>query len=277
MIVWHQGALRPIEAVRIDPTDRGFLLADGCFETMRARDGRILRLDRHWARLARGAAELGIPLPLDPTALATAARELLLANGLARGEAALRLTLSRGPGPRGLLPPEEPVPNLLLVAFPPPEPVPPARAILVRRVRRNELSLTSRIKSLAYLDSILALREAHAAGGDEALLANTAGRLACASAANLFVVIEGRIWTPSVEEGALPGVTRTVLLERARAAGLPVVEAQLPRHLLAHATEVFTTNALRGVRSIASLDGRNLPESCPGPLTCRVRELLEEE
>lgn len=105
MIVWHQGALRPLEAVRIDPTDRGLALADGLFETMKARDGRVLHLERHWARLAEGARLLGIPLPLDETGLAAAARELLLANGLARGDAAVRLTLTRGPAPRGLLPP----------------------------------------------------------------------------------------------------------------------------------------------------------------------------
>ncbi|MCX8101695.1 MAG: aminotransferase class IV [Geminicoccaceae bacterium] len=224
MIVWHQGALRPVETVRIDPTDRGLLLADGLFETMRARDGRILRLERHWARLSDGARLLDIPLPLDESGLAAAARELLLANGFARGEAALRLTLTRGPGPRGLMPPERPSPTLLLVAFPLPEPAAAARAVLVRGVRRNELSPASRIKSLAYLDQILALREAIAAGGDEALLCNTAGRLACAAVGNLFLVIEGRIWTPSVGEGALPGVTRAVLLERARAEGLLAVE-----------------------------------------------------
>ncbi|MCS6877811.1 MAG: aminotransferase class IV [Geminicoccaceae bacterium] len=277
MIVWHQGALRPVEATRIDPTDRGLALADGLFETMKARDGRILRLERHWLRLAEGAKLLGIPLPLDETGLAAAARELLLANGFARGEAALRLTLTRGPAPRGLLPPERPTPTVLLTAFPLPEAPPPARAVLVKSVRRNEHSPTSRIKSLAYLDQILALREAIAAGGDEALLCNTAGRLACASAANLFLVVDGRIWTPAPSEGALPGVTRAVLLERARARGLLVVEAELPRHLLARAQEAFTTNALSGLRPIASVDGFAFPEPCPGPITRRLAELLEAE
>jgi branched-chain amino acid aminotransferase len=277
VIVWHQGALRPIEAVRIDPTDRGFTLADGLFETMRARDGRVLRLERHWARLSEGARLLDIPLPLDAPGLAAAARELLLANGFARGEAALRLTLTRGPGPRGLLPPERPTPTLLLAGFPAPEPAPPVRAVLVKGVRRNELSPASRIKSLAYLDQLLALREAVAAGGEEALLCNTAGRLACASTANLFLVVEGRVWTPSVGEGALPGVTRAVLLERARAQGIFAVEAEVPRHLLARAEEIFTTNALRGIRAVASVDGRALAGPCPGPLTRRLQELLEPE
>lgn len=277
MIVWHQGALRPIEAVRIDPTDRGLLLADGLFETMRTRDGRLLRLERHWTRLSDGARLLDIPLPLDEPGLAAAARELLLANGFARGEAALRLTLTRGPGPRGLAPPERPTPTMVLAAFPPPDPAPPARAVLIRSIRRNEFSPTSRIKSLAYLDQILAMRDAVAVGGDEALLCNTAGRLACASAANLFLVVEGRLWTPSVGEGALPGVTRAVLLERARSEGLPVVEAEVPPHLLARAEEIFTTNALRGVRPVASVDGRVLGGPWPGPVTRRVQALLEAE
>lgn len=275
MIVWHQGALRPLEAVRIDPTDRGLALADGLFETMKARDGRVLHLERHWARLAEGARLLGIPLPLDETGLAAAARELLLANGLARGDAAVRLTLTRGPAPRGLLPPERPTPTLVMTAFACPEALPPARAVLVKGVRRNELSPASRIKSLAYLDQILALREALAAGGDEAILCNTQGRLACASAANLFLVIEDRIWTPALSEGALPGIARALLLERARAQGLLAVEGELPRHLLARAREAFTTNVLTGVRAIASVDGFLFPEPCPGPLTRRLAELLE--
>lgn len=277
MILWYQGTLRPVEAVGIDPADRGFLLADGLFETMRARDGRVLWLERHWERLSQGAALLGIPLPVDAPGLAVAARELLLVNGFARGEAALRLTLTRGPGPRGLVPPERPTPTVVLAAFPPPERASPARAILIKGVRRNEHSPTSRIKSLSYLDQVLALREAMAAGGDEALLCNTAGRLVCASAANLFLVIEGRVWTPSVGEGALPGVTRAVLLERARRKGLIVVEATLPVHLLARADEIFTTNALRGVRPVASVDGRTLASPCPGPLTRHLQELLELE
>lgn len=277
MIVWHQGALRPIEAVRIDPSDRGFLLADGLFETMRTRDGRILRLERHWRRLTDGARLLGIPVPLDEPGLAAAARELLLANGFARGDAVVRLTLGRGPGPRGLVPPEPSTPTLLLAAFPLPEDCPPARAVLITSVRRNEFSPASRIKSTACLDQILALREALAAGGEEAFLCNTAGRLVCASAANLFLVVEGRIWTPSATEGALPGVMRAVLLERARTAGSLVVEAEVPRHLLARAEEIFTTNAIRGIRPIASVDGRELPKPPPGPVTRRLQELLEEE
>lgn len=277
VIVWYQGALRPVEAIRIDPADRGLLLADGLFETMRARDGRILRPERHWARLSEGARLLGIPLPVDEPSLAVAARELLLANGFVRGEAALRLTLTRGPGPRGLAPPERPTPTMILAAFPPADPAPPARAVLIRSIRRNEFSPTSRIKSLVYLDQILAMRDAVAVGGDEALLCNTAGRLACASAANLFLVVEGRLWTPSVGEGALPGVTRAVLLERARSEGLPVVEAEVSPHLLARAEEVFTTNALRGVRPVASIDGRVLDGPCPGPMTRRLQALLEPE
>ncbi|MCX7631623.1 MAG: aminotransferase class IV, partial [Geminicoccaceae bacterium] len=106
---------------------------------------------------------------------------------------------------------------------------------------------------------------------------NTAGRLACAAVGNLFLVIEGRIWTPAVGEGALPGVTRAVLLERARVEGLLAVEAEVPRHLLARAEEAFTTNALVGVRPIGSIDGRPLPIACPGPVTQRVAALLEAE
>src|SRR5918992_6403057 len=157
---------------RIDPRDRGFLLGDGLFETMRAERGRVPLLDRHLGRLEAGAATLGVPLPAPRAALAAACLEVLQANRLADKDAALRITVSRGPGPRGLAPPDEPAPTLLIAAAAMADVAPaPARAV-ISGIRRNEQSPLSRIKSLSYLDAVLALREARARGADEALLCN---------------------------------------------------------------------------------------------------------
>lgn len=239
---------------------------------MRAEAGRVRRLEAHLARLRQGASVLGLPVPLDDAALGDALTATLAANGLERAGAALRLTLTRGPGPRGLLPPEPARPTLMIAAFPLPPPRPPAVAVVVEAVRRNEHSPTSRLKTLAYLDQVLALREARAAGGDEAILRCTAGRLACASAANLFLVIAGGARTPPVEDGALPGVTRQRLLAIGPAAGIDVTASPLPGEAWQAAAEAFVTNSLAGIRPIRTLMGRSLP--APGPLTERLAALL---
>src|SRR3954454_19945578 len=135
MILWLDGALLPAGEAWIDPADRGLLLGDGLFETMRAEAGRVLRLARHLARLRGGAGVLGIPVPRDDAEIERALAETLEANGLER--AAVRLTLTRGPGPRGLLPPETPQATLMTGPSEVPPPRPPARAIVARGVRRN--------------------------------------------------------------------------------------------------------------------------------------------
>jgi branched-chain amino acid aminotransferase len=277
MILWLDGALVPAAEARIDPADRGFLLADGLFETMRAQASRVVRLERHLGRLREGAGVLGIPLPSDDAALARAMALTLDANGLGEGSAALRLTLTRGPAPRGLLPPEVPAPTLLIAAFPLPPPRPPARALVAKTVRRNEASPASRLKALGYLDNVLALREAVAAGGDEAILLNGKGRLACAAAANLFLVVDDTVLTPPVTEGVLPGVTRGRLIELAAATGLRVVERPLAQPTIERTAEAFLTNSLQLVRPVAELGGRALPGPCPGPITELLGQALATE
>lgn len=267
-MLWLNGALLDESEASLSPADRGLLLADGLFETMRADAGHVRHLAAHLARLRQGAAVLGLPVPYSDDELAGALAGLLSAEGLAGTAAALRLTLTRGPGPRGLLPPAAPRPTLMLAAFPLPPPREPSRAVLVESVRRNEHSPTARLKTLAYLDQILALREATQAGGDEALLCCTAGRLACASAANLFLVIDGKVLTPRVEDGALPGITRSRLLQLAPRAGLAVEAAPLPVGTLQRTSEAFTTNSLGGIRPIGWLAGRTL--EAPGPMTAQL-------
>jgi branched-chain amino acid aminotransferase len=271
-MMWLNGALVADDQARLSPADRGFLLADGLFETMRAESGRVRRLAAHLARLHQGIATLGLPIPLGDDGIADALAATLAANALSDRAAALRLTLTRGPGPRGLLPPESAQPTLMIAAFSMPAPRGPAHAMLVTSVRRNEHSPTSRLKTLAYLDQILALREARSAGADEAILRCTAGRLACASAANLFLVVDGRVLTPPIDDGALPGVTRERLLEIAPATRIAAMASPLPVEALREASEAFVTSSLAGIRPIGTLAGRALP--APGPLTQRLMTAL---
>lgn len=249
-LAWLNGALEPLDQARIDPTDRGFLLGDGLFETLRAERGAPLHASRHLARLRAGAAVLAIPLPWPDDALIDAMAAVLA--GLAHQEAALRLTLTRGLGPRGVLPPEAPRPTCLMTAAPLPPPPLPARVVTASVTCRNEQSPLSRLKTLNYLDSILARQEAASLGADDAILLNTAGRVAEATAGTLFISLCGETLTPPVSEGALPGIARALLLESGAAIERPVTRADL-----ALADSAFIANSLHR-RAIRWLDGKEL-------------------
>lgn len=259
MIVWLNGELVRTEDARIDPRDRGFLLGDGLFETLLARYGRIAFLDTHVVRLSAGGNILGIPMPASTRHLAIACGMLLEANGLmAAPRVALRITLTRGPGPRGLLPPEEPRPTLMISAAVSPPPAAAQTAILATP-RRNALSPVSRLKALPYLDNLLAREEARSRGADEALLLDTSGHLACASVANVFLWEKDRLVTPAEECGILPGVTRAAVLELAERLGIDTAEDMIAPQRLARADGAFLTNSLIGVMPLSRIEQREMP------------------
>ncbi len=251
--VYLNGDLRAASDVGIDPRDRGFLLGDGVFETLRARSGHTERLDAHLARLRRGAAALSIPLPQRDAALADAIAAVLAENGLTSGTASLRITLSRGPGGRGLPPPDSVAPTLLITASAASDAPMPAARVALTSVARNRHSPTANIKCLGYADQVIARMQATDAGCDEALMPNDAGRLACASAANLFLLRGGRLISPSLDEGVLAGVTRAALLALAPGLGLAVEERPVEPAELAEADAVLLTNSLIGVRAVAQV------------------------
>jgi len=266
-LVYLNGQLLPLSQARIDPTDRGLLLGDGLFETMRAEAGRIFRLGAHLARLRSGAGVLRLPLSLSDDELSAALQMTLAANELTTSSAALRLTLTRGLGPRGLLPPTDPRPTLLMTTSQLPDsPLAPATAHIAS-IRRNEHSPLSNLKSLNYLDNLLARQEAAAHGADEALLLNTAGHLAEASSANLFVVMGGVLRTPPLADGVLPGITRAVVLELAAEMGQPAVEASLTPADLARAEEAFLTNSMIGVRALVRVGEQRVGRGEAGSIT----------
>ena len=176
--------------------------------------------------------------------------EVLATNGLRNGS--LRLTLSRGRAPRGLTTPAAVRPTLLISAARTGPALGPARIVTAVATRRNERSASSGIKSLSYLDNVLARREAERAGADDAILLNTRDRVAEATGANLVVLLDGSLLTPPVEDGALPGIARGVLIE----AGL-LRTASLRHDELKRAEAMFLCNSL-SIRGVASLDGRSM-------------------
>jgi branched-chain amino acid aminotransferase len=275
-MIYLNGQIITTSDTHIDPSDRGLLLGDGIFETMRAYQGRIFRLDDHLGRLHQGADFLGIPIPLSKDELARGLHATLEANQLSQRDASLRLTLTRGPGPRGLLPPPEPTPTILITAAPLTQTTFPPAVAIIASIRRNEHSPLANIKSLNYLDSILARQEAEIQGADEAILLNTAGNLAEASAANQFVVINGILHTPPIHDGALPGITRAVVLELAKQLGIPAQEPTLTREDLFTAQEAFLTNSLIEIRPLVQVDHHVLGNGEIGNITRQLQSAYRE-
>ncbi len=253
------GVLVEQDAARIDPTDRGLLLGDGVFETIAVRSGAVRRLPAHLARLRLGAAVLDIPLSQTDEHIGALILETLAANTLT--DAVVRVTLTRGPGGRGIVAPAEPKPTLMISAAPRPAPAEPARVIIAQDTRRNEFSPLALIKSLNYLDNIIARAEATAQNADDALLLNTAGRVAESTVANIFLLVNGGLITPPVSEGALPGVMRAETIKLARAEEHPVTV-----DILGQASEIFLTNAL-GLRSVVKIGEHTVGDGEPGLIT----------
>jgi len=255
--------------------DRGLLYGYGLFETMRSYGGRVFRLEEHYRRLCEGAAVLDLPPPafaLDDLRVAIDA--LLRENGLA--DAYLRLTVTAGPAPDD----GGASPSVLLVARPlsgyPPALYRRGMATVTGSSRRNEASSLSRVKSLNYLDNLLAREEARRKGADEAILLNTRGLVAEGSASNVFLVGSEGILTPGIDSGALPGITRATVIELAPAAGLPCAECDVKAATLAGAAEAFLTNSIMGVMPLTRLDGRAVGGGGPGPATMAISRLYDQ-
>ncbi len=264
MTVWLNGGLIESDEARIDPAERGFLLGDGLFETIAVRAGAALRVDDHLQRLAEGMGLVGLARP--PYDLAGAVDTVRSANDLTDG--CLRLTVSRGPAARGLLASDQAQPTVLITAVScPVGDGMPLTAIVATTTRRNEFSPLSRIKSVNYLDGILARQEAAAAGADDAILVNTQGLVVETTIANLFLVLDGVVRTPAVEAGALPGIMRAEVLSR-----LGALQDSVTVDDLGNASEIFVTNAL-GVRPLVRIDGRSVGDGRPGPVTASLSNL----
>lgn len=251
MIIWHNGAFKPEQDASIAVTDRGFTLGDGVFDTMLAVDGVAQDLEAHCERLRRHAAMIGITLPdYKGNAIITA---LLQKNNFTRGRYAIRTTITRGPGARGLALPDDPRITIVIRAAPVPAIAEKLSLIIAPDIRRNEGSILSRIKSLNYGDNILALRAAQKRGADDAALLNNVGYLACASASNIYVRVGETILTPPLEDGAMDGIIRAQLIAQ-KFAQIGRIDAAM----MAESQEIYLSNSITGLRKVTNFEGRAL-------------------
>ncbi|HSI39124.1 MAG TPA: aminotransferase class IV [Xanthobacteraceae bacterium] len=236
----------------ISVEDRGFTLGDGVFDTALALNGTMFARASHVERLLAAARSIGI-------AVEPAAVEAAIDAALTPEPTIVRTTISRGVAARGLWPAAAGEPTLIVTTAPWSPALLGAPARLVTATgRRNERSPTANLKTLGYLDHILAAREAAEAGGDDALLLNTSGRVACTTIANVFALFGGRLVTPPLSEGCLPGIVRGLVLEMAPQLGLTIEGRPLEAAELGDADAMFLTNSVRLIRPVTALDGRAL-------------------
>ena len=253
-MLWLDGERLDGTCAPFDLRDRGLMLGDGVFDTAMVVGGQVVFGAAHLERLAGSCRVFGIPFAPDAVAgtVAAAAAEV--------GTGALRVTVTRGAGPRGLLPPAAPAPHVIVAAHPgAPATTWRPLSLAVTGIRRNETSPTARHKCLSYLDAIAALQEATAAGADEVVFRNMAGRAVCCATGNLFVVRDGALLTPPVADGILPGILRAEILRLARDLFPAVREQSLDLGDLHAADAVFVTNSLRLIAPALSLEGAPLP------------------
>ncbi len=257
MTFWLNGEWRE-EKTAISIADRGFLLGDGLFETIFMKNGAAAFLDDHLARLSAGLQMLGINAS-SPGNIAAILAELAERNGLTDKVAAARISMSRGVSERGLLFPEGSDPTVLITASPAAI-AGGSAALIVSAYRRSQHSVAARCKASAYLDNVLARNEARDRSVDEAIMLNGEGRVACASSANLFLILkDGSVVTPPVGEGALPGIIRGMLLAAAPEIGAEIREDAIRLDDLRRGA-LFLTNSLIGLRP-AFLQGEKPPAS----------------
>lgn len=281
LLVYIDGEYIPQEDAKISVYDHGFLYGDGVFEGIRAYHGRVFKLDEHLDRLYRSAKAIMLEIPLSRDGLRTAVLEGLKRNGLSDGY--VRLIVTRGRGDLGLDPRKcVPGPSVVIIAdkiaLYPKEMYEKGLEVMTVVTRRNLPEATNpAIKSLNYLNNIVAKLEVIRAHLLEGIMLNHQGFVAEATGDNIFVCRNNRLTTPPLSVGILEGITRDTVIDLAREAGLPVAEEVFNQYDLYSADECFLTGTAAEIIPVVKIDGRVIGEGKPGPITrdliARFREL----
>jgi len=258
---------------KVSVFDHGLLYGDGVFEGIRLYDGNIFRLEEHLERLEYSARAILLPIPLNRAELSKATCETCRINGLK--DAYIRLVVTRGVGDLGLAPWLCPKPSLFIIAsgisLYPQEHYDNGLAIVTVPTRRiGPAALPATVKSLNYLNNIMAKIEARQFGALEAIMLNEQGYVAECTADNVFIVHRGELITPSASQGALKGITRGAILDIARDLSIPLRETDLTRYDIWCADECFLTGTGAEVIPVVKLDGRVIGSGKPGALTQRI-------
>jgi branched-chain amino acid aminotransferase len=267
------------EDAKISVYDHGLLYGDGVFEGMRVYGGKVFRLPEHLERLWNSAKAIWLEIPVTPEALAQAVNETVAVNGIKDGY--VRLVITRGAGTLGLDPNHCRSPEIIIIAdtitlYPREYYEKGLHIVTVSTMRNHPAALSPRIKSLNYLNNILAKIEGMQAGCVEALMLNQKGEVAECTGDNIFLVRKGELLTPSVEAGILEGITRAVVIELAREQRIPVREMPLTKHDVYIADECFLTGSAAEIVPVTKVDSRKIGAGVPGPITLRLLDRFHE-
>ncbi|MEZ6061849.1 MAG: branched-chain-amino-acid transaminase [Planctomycetaceae bacterium] len=273
--VYISGRLVPAEQAVVSVFDHGLLYGDGVFEGIRVYGRRVFLLREHIERLYESALAIRLQIPMSPEEMTKAVEDTVAANDIDDGY--VRLVVTRGAGTLGLDIRRTSDPRVIIIAdtisLYPQEIYDNGMALITAStIRNHSAALSPRIKSLNYLNNIMAKIEGTDAGTVEALMLNAQGEVAECTGDNIFIVKQGVLKTPPPEAGILEGITRNAVIKLAREAGLEVRETPLLRHDIFVADECFLTGTAAEVIAVVSLDGRTIGDGRPGPVT---QDLLE--
>ncbi|HOM16259.1 MAG TPA: branched-chain-amino-acid transaminase [Thermoguttaceae bacterium] len=284
MKVFINGQFVPQEEAKISVFDHGLLYGDGVFEGIRSYNGKAFRLQEHLDRLWNSAKAIWLQIPMSKQEMAEAIQEALQLNGVRDGY--IRVVVTRGVGTLGLDPNRCSSPQVIIIAdkislYPKEYYENGLEIVTVSTLRNHPAALSPRIKSLNYLNNILAKIEGLQAGCIEALMLNHKGEVAECTGDNIFLVRQGRLFTPPNDAGILEGITRAAVIQLARADGYEVFESPLTKHDVYIADECFLTGTAAEVVPVVKVDSRQIGDGKPGPITrrliARFHELTQQE
>lgn len=273
--IYISGTFYPKEDAKISVYDHGLLYGDGVFEGMRSYSGRVFRLQEHLVRLYESAQAIQLTIPMSPADLGEAVKATLARNKLV--DAYIRLVITRGAGSLGLDPAKTANPQVIIIAdhielYPKEKYENGLEIITAATIRNHPAALNPRIKSLNYLNNILARIEGKLAGCSEALMLNHRGEVAECTGDNIFTIRHGSLYTPPIDAGILEGITRNAVIELARSVGINVIEAVMTRHDIYVADECFLTGSAAEVIPVVKLDGRPIGNGSVGKVTKQLSE-----
>ena len=277
--VFINGTLYNKEDAKVSVYDHGFLYGDGVFEGMRSYGGSVFRMKEHLDRLWESAEKIQLEIPMSKEQMADSVNATLAANEIEDGY--IRLVVSRGEGTLGLDPSKCPTPNIIIITdlitlYPDEFYQNGLEIITAKTIRNHPGALDPRIKSLNYLNNILAKIEGLAAGCVETLMLNHQGEVAECTGDNIFIVQDGRLLTPPVEAGVLEGITRGAVMELAAEDGVEVVETTMTLEDVYAAEEVFLTGSAAEIVPVIKVDGNQIGNGTPGLLTRRIADLYSQ-